>query len=103
MFKLPVCPHCHTVYRYGDVRQVMNKKQYECYNCKKTMIISKKGYWKIIVAALLLSSLSTFVIMSIFENATVIAPYIATVIWIIAAFFARPFFIKFISNEQKKR
>ncbi len=103
MFKLPVCPYCHTVYRYGDVRRVMNKKQHECYNCGKIIKISKKGYWIIIVIALLLSAVSTFVIMSIFENATVIAPYTATVILILAAFFARPFFIKFISNEQKKR
>ena len=103
MFKLPVCPYCHTVYRYKDVLRVMKKKQNECYNCGKTMKISKKGYWKILVIALILSAASTFVIMSIFENATVIAPYIATVILILAAFFARPFFIKFISNEQKKR
>ena len=105
MFKLPVCPHCHTVYRYKDVRRVMNKKEQECYNCKKKMKISRKGFWILALIAVLLSVGSTFLIFNIFQNTTAIAAYIATLLIIILGFFARPFFISFKSNEsiEKKR
>ena len=107
MFKLPVCPHCYTVYRYKDVRSVIKKKEQECYNCKKKFKISKKGFWILALIAVSLSVVSTFLILNIFHNATAIFPYIVTVIIIISAFFAGPFFVTFKSNEkrneQKKR
>ena len=102
MFKLPVCPYCHTVYRYKDVRSVMTKKELECYNCKKKIKISKKGIWILALIAVILSVASTFLILNIFHNATAIFPYIVTVLIIIAAFFARPFFVTFKSNEKSK-
>ena len=105
MFKLPVCPYCHTIYRYKDVRRVMNKmnkKDMECYNCKKKIKISKKGIWILALIAIILSVASTFLILNIFHNATAIFPYIVTVLIIIAAFFARPFFVTFKSNEKSK-
>ena len=105
MFKLPVCPHCHTVYRYKDVKRVMNKKELECYNCKKKIKISHKGILVLILIAVLLSIGSTFLIFNIFHNATAIAAYTATLLIIILGFFARPFFVSFKSNEsiEKKR
>ena len=107
MFKLPVCPYCHTVYRYKDVRHVINKKEQECYNCKKKMMISRKGFWLLGLIAIILSVASTFLIFNIFHNATAISAYIATVLIIILAFFVRPFFVTFKSieksNEEKKR
>lgn len=105
MFKLPVCPHCHTVYRYKDVKCVMNKKELECYNCKKKIKISHKGILVLILIAVLLSIGSTFLIFNIFHNATAIAAYIATLLIIILGFLARPFFVSFKSNEsiEKKR
>ena len=105
MFKLPVCPHCHTIYRYKDVSRVMNKKEQECYNCKRKIIISRKGFWLLILIAVILSVGSTFLILNIFHNATAIAAYIVTVLIIIAGFFARPFFVSFKNDEsnEKKR
>ncbi len=50
MFKLPVCPHCSTIYRYSEVKKTAFKKKQICYHCKKEFNISKKG---IIVLALL--------------------------------------------------
>ena len=102
MFRLPVCPHCHTVYRYKDVRRVMNKKEQECYNCKKKMKISRKGFWLLGLIAVILSVASTFFIFNIFHNATAIAAYIVTVLIIVSAFFAGPFFVTFKKNEKSK-
>ena len=51
--------------------------------------------------AVSLSVVSTFLILNIFHNATAIFPYIVTVIIIISAFFAGPFFVTFKSNEKK--
>lgn len=105
MFRLPVCPHCHTVYSYKDVKSVINKKEQECYHCKKKFIISRKGLWLLILIAVLLSVAVNILTMIIFHNATAIVIYIITVIIIIAGFFARPFFITFKSDEsiEKKR
>lgn len=44
MFRLPVCPHCETVYRYKEVKENKNKKEIVCYHCKKKFRPSKSGY-----------------------------------------------------------
>lgn len=35
MFRLPVCPHCGTVYRYKDTKQAIRNKENTCYHCQK--------------------------------------------------------------------
>ena len=35
MFRLPVCPHCGTVYRYHEVLTSVTKKEITCYHCHK--------------------------------------------------------------------
>lgn len=42
MLKLPVCPHCHTVYSYGEVRKIAKEKSHICYHCKKEFKASRK-------------------------------------------------------------
>ncbi len=41
MFRLPVCPYCHTVYTYSEIRNMKGKKC-QCYHCKKEFILNKK-------------------------------------------------------------
>lgn len=35
MFRLPVCPHCGTVYRYKDTKNAVRNKENTCYHCRK--------------------------------------------------------------------
>lgn len=103
MFRLPVCPHCCTVYRYGDVRRVTYRREQVCYHCKKTMRVSRRGWWLLAAIAVVLSVLSNILVMNLVPNATYLTMYLVTVCWIVAAYFMRPFFTQFKSNEPKKR
>ena len=38
------CPHCQTVYRYGDLKKLMKDKKTTCYHCKKKVKVSKKSF-----------------------------------------------------------
>lgn len=42
MLKLPICPHCHTVYTYGEVKKIVKEKSHTCYHCKKKFKAVKK-------------------------------------------------------------
>ena len=56
MLKLPVCPHCHTIYRYGDVKKTLYEKNHKCYHCNKIFIISKiRILFLFIIIALIVS------------------------------------------------
>lgn len=35
MFRLPVCPHCGTVYRYRDTVKAIRQRENVCYHCEK--------------------------------------------------------------------
>lgn len=43
--KQSVCPHCQTVYRYKDMRQLLWKQSAACYHCHKPMRVSRKSIW----------------------------------------------------------
>lgn len=38
--KLPVCPYCHSVYRYRDVVNI-SEKRHNCYHCGRAFEVSK--------------------------------------------------------------
>lgn len=48
MFRLPVCPHCRTVYSYREVKK--SGKIIKCYHCKKEF---KKSFLSKIIPFLL--------------------------------------------------
>lgn len=95
MFKLPTCPYCNTVYRYGDVRKIQYHKGHKCYHCKKDFKISRKGVWLLLlivtVAAVFINvfqlyatpSLNFFLLMAV------------DIITVLIGFFLIPFFINF--------
>ena len=44
MLKLPLCPYCHAVYHYRQVRENTHKEEIACHNCGKKFKVSyKKG------------------------------------------------------------
>ncbi len=100
MPKLPVCPHCHTIYRYGDVLKLIYSKKQRCYNCKKNFVIRKR---KCIL--LLLAAAAAAVLINVFEiialNGTSITMLAVTNVVIFAImFFLIPYFMDF--KEEKR-
>ncbi len=105
MFKLPVCPHCRTVYRYKDTKNAILKKDTECYHCHQQFRIKLFPYVLIEAAVLIavcigvnlliLSRLSSFDLFPLF--AVTIGILLIVIVLI-------PFFTHFIKvdKDQKK-
>lgn len=55
MLKLPTCPHCHTVYSYGEVKKIAKEKSHTCYHCKKEFKASKKPCIILVLVLLVLA------------------------------------------------
>lgn len=44
MFKLPVCPHCGTIYRYKDVKKELEKKKAAVITAVKNLKYQRKNF-----------------------------------------------------------
>lgn len=55
MLKLPTCPHCHTIYSYGEVKKIAKEKSHTCYHCKKEFKASKKPCIILVLVLLVLA------------------------------------------------
>ena len=42
LLKLPICPHCHAVYRYNEVKNMCRYRNIECRHCKKVFTVEKR-------------------------------------------------------------
>ena len=73
MFRLPVCPHCHAIYRYGDVRKSLNTKIHTCYHCKKQFKTSFSGLWILFLIAVVIGIFVNIFEMTAFSGTNVIA------------------------------
>lgn len=99
--KLPVCPHCHTVYRYGEVRRLLLQKEASCYHCQKRFHIKKMRclllllIWAAVCVAVDILSLIWI------GNITLIGIFITNVILAVPAILLTPYFIRFTENEQR--
>lgn len=40
IFKLPICPYCHAVTRYSDVKRTTHDKIIKCHHCNKNYRVS---------------------------------------------------------------
>ena len=98
MFRLPVCPHCHTVYHYGEVSRMIffhPTREQKCYHCKKSMKPLLRGLIVLAAIYLAVSFGSTVAIINIFPNATALTVFIVNALWAVLLFALRPFFLKF--------
>ncbi|MGN1432714.1 MAG: TIGR04104 family putative zinc finger protein [Ruminococcus sp.] len=95
MFKLPVCPHCKTIYRYKDVKKELNKKESTCYHCGKKFKTSKK---KILILFLIIAFITAiFDVLALYMIAgtNLIGMIIMNIIAVTAGFFLIPYFVEF--------
>ena len=66
MFRLPTCPHCRTVYHYGEVRRAVFRKQEDCYHCKKSFLVSRKGIWLLLLILLAVCTIADIILFNVF-------------------------------------
>lgn len=97
MFRLPVCPHCKTVFHYRDVWKIKNKKTEKCYHCGKSFKVSRVGYLVLLLIVVLLSVVVNVMILSSMSNIlSSIAPIIIfSLTVVVLALIFTPFFIIF--------
>lgn len=95
MFKLPVCPYCHTVYSYDDVRKNRKKKSIKCYHCNKEFIQSKiKGFTYLIILITFTAVIINVLILSLMSDIinSAVPIFVVSVFEVILAFILTPFF-----------
>jgi CXXC-20-CXXC protein len=95
VFRLPVCPHCHAIYRYGDARKSLNTKIHTCYHCKKQFKTSFSGLWILFLIAVVIGIFVNIFEMTAFSGTNVIALMITNIVLILFFLLFVPFFTKF--------
>lgn len=88
------CPHCHTIYRYGDVKNLMNRKSTICYHCKKEILISKKKFFILFLLIALFCAIFNVLELYMVGTVNFLVLFFTNVLFITAGLFLRPLFIK---------
>ena len=104
MFRLPVCPHCGTVYRYKDTKTAIKNKENECYHCQKRF--KAKLFPYILVGALipliLCIALNIFLLTRM-TNLQLLPLFAVTIVFLLIIYIIIPFFTKFKKIEDKSK
>lgn len=102
MFRLPVCPHCKTIFRYADVKKTMLNRKQVCYHCNKQFKISKiKILILFLIIALFCAIINVFQLYMI-ENLSFIGLIVTNIIIVTIGVFLIPFFISYKSMDKSK-
>lgn len=102
IFKLPVCPYCNTIYRYGDVNKLTLKKSSECYNCKKSFRISRAGIAVLFAIVFLVAFLTDIFELVFMPDIRLLSVFLTNIIAVMIGIFLVPYFIGFNKAEKKK-
>lgn len=112
MFRLPVCPHCGTVYRYRETASILRKnllksKQRQdnaCYHCEKNYYVSLMPGAMILALLWAAVSIGTNLLMlSRMTQLDLVAMFLVTLLYLILAAVLTPFFITFKKKEKEKK
>lgn len=95
MLKLPVCPHCNTIYRYSDISKIMNKKSAFCYHCKKRFEIKRKNFLILFLIIALFCAIFDVFELYMVAHTSFIVLVVTNVVFIVTGLLLRPFFTKF--------
>lgn len=95
MLKLPVCPHCNTIYRYSDISKIMNKKSAVCYHCKMSLKVDRKNFLILfLIIALFCAIFDVFELYMVAQTSFIVL-VVTNVVFIVTGLLLRPFFTKF--------
>ena len=95
------CPCCGTVYRYGDLKKLMNRKKTTCYNCKKQLKVSRRGILILILELLFIYIVINALSLLLLHNLSFVLLFIINLIPTVIAFVLLPFYIKLVKNQRK--
>ena len=95
MFKLPVCPHCKTIYRYKDVKKEEVKKECTCYHCGKKFRVSKKKILILFLIISLITAIFDVLVLYMVAGTSLIGLIIINIIAVSVGFFLIPYFAEF--------
>ncbi len=95
---LPVCPHCKTVYRYGDVRKKIFKKEEECYHCKNRFNISRKKLIVMFIEYMIILIAVNLLLIG-FAGVNLITLFIINVVLTVLAVMLVPYYILFVEKK----
>lgn len=95
MFKLPVCPHCRTIYRYKDVKKESGKKECTCYHCGKKFRVSKKKILILFLIIALITAIFDVLALYMIAGTSLVGMIIMNIVAVTAGFFLIPYFVEF--------
>lgn len=95
MFKLPVCPHCKTIFKYKDVKKEAVKKECTCYHCGKKFRVSKKKILILFLIIALITAIFDVLALYMIVGTSFIGLIILNIIAVTAGFFLIPYFTEF--------
>ena len=103
MFRLPICPHCGTVYHYKEVRNAVKKKENTCYHCEKKF--RARLFPGILIAAVIpiaLSILLNLVMLNRMQEMQLLPLFAVTLAFLLIIYLIIPFFVSFKKNEKNE-
>jgi len=114
MFRLPTCPQCGTIYRYGDIVRILRQNIFkgrrntdraeECYHCQAKFRVKYLPGILILTALWAALSIGTnLLLLSRMTQLNLIAMFLMTIVYMILAIVLVPFFVRFQRCEKKKR
>lgn len=104
MFRLPVCPHCGTIYRYKDTKKAIREKDNICYHCNKKF--RARIFPGILVGAvipLILCIVINIILLSSMKEAQILPLFAVTLVFLMIIYLIVPFFTKFRKTEDDKK
>ena len=102
MFRLPVCPRCGTVYRYGDTVREIKKKDNVCYHCNKRFRVKMFPYVLIHSAVLIAVCIAVnIVLLNGMKVLDLFSLFGVTVFFVCMILLLIPFFTKFKAVDDK--
>ena len=104
MFRLPVCPHCKTVYHYKDTKRTLKEKNTVCYHCQKPFRATLfPGILIIGGIVLVLSILTNILLLTRMTSLNLIVLFLSTLIYLGLLYLLIPFFISFKKTDQENQ
>lgn len=101
MFRLPVCPHCGTVYHYKDIKNEIKQKQDTCYHCKKQFRVSFFPGVLICGGILLILCIALNILVLFRMRDFQLWPlFLITLVFILLLYLLIPFFTSFRKTED---
>ena len=102
MFRLPVCPHCGTVYRYKDTKKELKQKESTCYHCKKKFKASM--FPGILIGGgilLILCIVLNILVLFRMKELQLVPLFLITIVFILLIYLIIPFFTSFKKTEKQ--